>query len=135
MPKLAEGEVGRSSSEKVEFTEVTSCLTVLVELEDGSTAGAHLSLMPAPGSLASPDVIPALVTEIGGTKIKSVTIGGYGDMWAPEYLQKSMMASNGDFNYTSAEDARLTKNIRTVGAAILKQLKFADSSKVTYKQA
>lgn len=133
--KLAEGEVGRSKSEKVEFTEVTSCLTVLVTLEDGSTAGAHLSLMPVDGSRPSQDVIPALIEAIDGTKIKSVAIGGYGDLWAAEYLKKSPIKANGDLGYTPAEDARLKKGMAHVGAAILTQLGFSDRSKVTYHPA
>jgi hypothetical protein len=89
--------------------------------------------MPVDGSMPSPEVIPALVKEIGGTQIKSVTIGGYGDLWAPEYLAESFMKVNGDFSYTADEDGQLTKDIEVVGSAILGKLKFSDMSKVTYK--
>lgn len=133
--KLAENQVGRSSTEKVDFTEVTSCLTVLVELEDGSTAGAHLALQTPKDGMNAAQVLPELRRQIGDTKIKSVTIGGYGDLWAAEYLIMPPITSDDDHNWEAGETDQFRKGFAAVGPAILDELGFKDKSKVTYKRA
>jgi hypothetical protein len=102
---LAEGEVGTGSG-SIEYSGVTSCLTVTCLLEDGSTVGGHLSLQRVAGKLDSTEVLPQMASQIGGKKIVSVVLAGQLDRWNPAFLTKPLYADDGTNNYGDAVPGR-----------------------------
>lgn len=101
-PPLAEGQVGRTPrGSTVQYTPLSSCLTVTVKLQSGEEVGGHLSMHvdTNPGVYPSDQVLSEMRKLIGSDQIASVHIDGYGDTWSPSFLTLPAYAANGDSNY------------------------------------
>jgi hypothetical protein len=82
---LAEGDVGESDNGKIEYSGVSSCVTVTCLLADGHAVGGHLSLMKV--NKASNEVLPAMKDKVSGREIKKIHIAGDLNSWSPSYLK------------------------------------------------
>lgn len=101
-PALSEGQVGRApQGQTVQYTSLSSCLTVTVTLQNGEQVGGHLSLsVPTQaGAHPSDQVLNEMNRLIGNDQIASVHIEGYGDTWSPSFLTVPAFGVNGDSNY------------------------------------
>jgi hypothetical protein len=112
---LAEGEVGKGA-DGIEYDGVDSCLTVTVELEDGSYVGGHLSLYKAGSGLDSTQVLGAMKDLIAGAKATGVKLAGQLSTWNPIFLDHTIEsgeaggAFKGDFiDEKDMKDAVLDK--------------------------
>jgi hypothetical protein len=97
---LSEGQIGTGQSGSgVEYTGVTSCLTVTCLLDDGSYVGGHLSLQKVEKD--STEVLPAMKDLIGGRKVSKVIVAGQLETWNPAYFTKPLYNNNMESNYLS----------------------------------
>jgi hypothetical protein len=97
---LAEGEVGTGTG-TIEYSGVSSCLTVTCLLDDGTTVGGHLSLLRVSGKLDSTEVLPKMKELIGSKPVTGVAIVGKLDTWNPAYFDKPLFKDDGERNYES----------------------------------
>jgi len=94
---LAEGEVGEFKG-GVEYTAVTTCLTVTCKLAGVGDhyVGGHLSLQAPADKLDSSQVLPEMKKLIKGRETSTLHLAGKLDRWSEKYLEKPLFAWSGN---------------------------------------
>jgi hypothetical protein len=131
-PPLSEGQVGRApQGGAIQYTPLTSCLTVTVTLQNGEQVGGHLSMsVPSqPGAHQSDQILNEMRNLIGNDQIASVHIDGFGDTWSPSFLAMPAFAPNGDSNY--AQQPPPQSGMNPMRQAICQQLGYNGQSVTT----
>lgn len=128
MVKLEEGQVGREAGAgSITFSAVTSCVTVLVTVENKGSmfcVGAHLSLMKKGANYASNEIMqPFLNLFEPGDEIKKVLISGEGGLWSSDFItNKPLYDPHGNQQYSQGQYDALTKGLPEVGSVVSQQL-------------
>lgn len=122
---LAEGQVGRFDGHgAVEFTPVTSCLTVVIELTDEHnqpySVAAHFSLGQVAGGYSSTELYEAIGEHISdGSTLHRCIIGGYVKDWAPEFLtDRPLIAADGTYTYSQGALMDLSRGTWPIAGAL-----------------
>jgi hypothetical protein len=118
---LSEGQVGTGQSGSgIEYSGVTSCLTVTCLLDDGSYVGGHLSLQQVEKD--STEVLPAMKDLIAGRKVTKVVVAGQLDTWNPAYFNRPLYNANMESNYLTEAPTTGQLNSADTSSAIANAL-------------
>lgn len=79
---LAEGDITPTPTNgPIQYTGVTSCLTLTVLYSDGTASGAHASLIPTPGQRTIEGVVEELRRQSRGKTVAKVIVAGEVELW------------------------------------------------------
>ncbi|HET8845662.1 MAG TPA: hypothetical protein VFN35_29610 [Ktedonobacteraceae bacterium] len=82
VPTLAEGDTTPGpTTGSIQYTGVTSCLTLTILYSDGTASGGHASLTPSPGQRTIEDVVDELQRQSREKTVARVVVAGEVKLW------------------------------------------------------